>query len=112
MFQIGHRGSDALDVAWRACFNATLLYVAMRRSGVYTPSPGWGRFLARVAMALLVLGVVLWFAGGDDTFLLTAGLWAKVGRLAGVVATGAIAYFAALWLLGFRLADFNRREPM
>ena len=63
-------------------------------------------------MALAVLGVVLWFAGGDDTFWLTAGLWAKAGRLAGVVAGGAMAYFAALWLLGFRLADFNRRESM
>ena len=111
MFQIGHAGLT-LSTSLGACFNATLLYVAMRRAGVYAPLPGWGRFLARVAMALLVLGVVLWFAGGDDTFWVTAGLWAKVGRLAGVVAAGAMAYFAALWLLGFRLADFNRRESM
>jgi len=111
MFQIGHAGLT-LSTSLGACFNATLLYVAMRRAGVYAPLPGWGRFLGRVAMALLALGVVLWFAGGDDTFWLTAGLWAKVGRLAGVVAAGAMAYFAALWLLGFRLADFNRREPM
>jgi hypothetical protein len=27
-----------------------------------------------------------------------------------VCAAGAVAYFAALWLLGFRIADFNRRE--
>jgi len=25
-------------------------------------------------------------------------------------AAGAVAYFAALWLLGFRLRDFNRRD--
>jgi putative peptidoglycan lipid II flippase len=110
MFQIGHAGLT-LSTSLGACFNATLLYIAMRRAGVYAPLPGWGSFLARVAIALLALGVVLWFAGGDDTFWLTAGLWAKVGRLAAVVAGGAAAYFAALWLLGFRLADFNRREP-
>jgi hypothetical protein len=27
-----------------------------------------------------------------------------------VCAAGAAAYFGALWLLGFRLADFNRRD--
>jgi hypothetical protein len=35
----------------------------------------------------------------------------KVARLALVVGAGASAYFGSLWLLGFRLADFNRREP-
>jgi len=34
----------------------------------------------------------------------------KVGRLAGVCAAGAGTYFGALWLLGFRFADFNRRD--
>jgi hypothetical protein len=33
-----------------------------------------------------------------------------VARLAGIVVAGALAYFGALFLLGFRLADFNRRE--
>jgi peptidoglycan biosynthesis protein MviN/MurJ (putative lipid II flippase) len=37
-------------------------------------------------------------------------LWQKAGRLAGVVAAGMAVYFAALYLLGFRFADFNRRE--
>jgi putative peptidoglycan lipid II flippase len=110
MFQIGHAGLT-LSTSLGACFNAALLYVAMRRSGVYAPLPGWAPFLARVAIALLALGVVLWFAGGDDAFWLAAGLWAKVGRLAAVIVAGGTAYFATLWLLGFRLADFDRREP-
>ena len=29
-----------------------------------------------------------------------------------IIAAGAAAYFGALLLLGFRLADFNRREAM
>jgi len=53
---------------------------------------------------------VLWWMAGDDSFWLVAGLWAKVGRLGMIIAAGAVAYFASLWLVGFLLADFNRRE--
>ena len=109
MFQIGHAGLTTAT-SLGACFNATLLYVAMRRRRAYTPRPGWARFLARVAIALVVLGVVLWFVPGDDAFWLHAGLWGKVGRLAWVIAAGTVSYFAVLWLLGFRLADFSRHE--
>lgn len=110
MFQIGHAGLT-LSTSLGACLNAGLLYTAMRRSGAYAPLPGWTRFLGRVAVALCVLGGVLWFAAGDDGFWIKARLWAKAGRLALVIGAGATAYFAALWLMGFRLADFNRREP-
>ncbi|HXX86668.1 MAG TPA: lipid II flippase MurJ, partial [Casimicrobiaceae bacterium] len=110
MFQIGHAGLT-LSTSLGACLNAALLYAAMCRAGVYTPLPGWRSFLARVAIALCVLGATLWFAAGADDFWVSAGLWAKVWRLALVMIAGAFAYFGALWLLGFRFADFNRREP-
>jgi len=110
MFQISHAGLT-LATSLGACLNASLLYVAMRRAGAYTPLPGWSRFLLRIGIALAVLGAVLWLAPGDDAFWLHAGLWPKIGRLAWVVGAGAIAYFAALWLMGFRLADFSRHEP-
>jgi putative peptidoglycan lipid II flippase len=88
-----------------------LLYRALRRGGIYAPLPGWGRFLGRVAIALVVLGAVLWWSAGPEELWTRAGLWTKVARLGLVVAAGASAYFGSLWLLGFRLADFNRREP-
>jgi putative peptidoglycan lipid II flippase len=110
MFQIGHAGLT-LSTSLGACFNATLLYVAMRRGGVYVPQPGWTRFLARIVVALIVLGIVLWFVPGDDAFWLHARLWAKIGQLAWVIGAGAVSYFAALWLLGFRISDFSRHEP-
>ena len=52
-------------------------------SGVSTA--GSARFLSRVAVALIALGVVLWFIPGSDVFWLHAGLWGKVGRLAWVI---------------------------
>ena len=110
MFQIGHAGLT-LETSLGACFNAVLLYLAMRRQQVYSPLPGWGRFLARVVVASLVLGGVMWWAAGADAFWIAAGLWTKISRLAMVIGAGALAYFASLWLVGFRFADFNRREP-
>ena len=46
----------------------------------------------------------------------TAAVWLSVGglqraaRLACVIAAGGATYFAALWLLGFRVSDFARRR--
>jgi putative peptidoglycan lipid II flippase len=110
MFQIGH-AALTLSTSLGACLNGALLYTAIRRVGVYTPLPGWRSFLARVAIALCVLGATLWFAAGPDDFWVGAGLWAKIWRLTLVIIAGGVTYFGALWLLGFRLADFNRREP-
>jgi putative peptidoglycan lipid II flippase len=110
MFQIGHAGLT-LATSIGAIVNSLLLYRAMRRGDIYAPLPGWGPFLRRVLVALVVLGAVLWWAAGPDAFWTAASLWAKVGRLMLVIVSGALAYFGTLWLLGFRVADFNRREP-
>ena len=93
-----------------ACVNAGLLFWLLRKYGYYVPQPGWLRFFAKVVVALIVLGTLLFWLAGAPTFWLTAGLWAKVTRLAAVVGAGIVVYFATLYVLGFRFADFNRRE--
>jgi putative peptidoglycan lipid II flippase len=110
MFRIGHAGLT-LAISVGALLNAALLYRAMRRESFYTPLPGWASFLGRVALALAVMGLVLWWAAGSSEFWISSGLWSKAGRLALVIAAGAVAYFGTLWLLGFRFAHYNRREP-
>ncbi|MGH8800653.1 MAG: murein biosynthesis integral membrane protein MurJ, partial [Casimicrobiaceae bacterium] len=63
MFRIGHAGLT-LATSVGACLNAALLYRTMRRRDVFRPQPGWGGFLARIAVALGVLGGVLWWVAG------------------------------------------------
>jgi putative peptidoglycan lipid II flippase len=109
MRPLGHAGIT-LATSLGACVNAALLFWFLRRNDFYTPGAGWFRFLCRLVVALGVLGGVLYALAGPAEFWLTAGLWPKVGRLFGIIAAGAIAYFGALYLLGFRLADFDRRE--
>ncbi len=108
IFPLRHAGL-ALAISLGACLNAALLYRRLRRDGIYQPQPGWPAFLAKVAAAVAAMGALLaWLAGPDGAWL-QAGALARAGHLAALVAAGAAAYFAALWLLGVRLSQFYRR---
>jgi putative peptidoglycan lipid II flippase len=111
MHPLEHAGLT-LATSLGACVNAALLFVFLYRGRHYVPQQGWPTFMLKVVVALAVLGAVLLAVGGPSSFWLAASLWGRVGRLALVVAAGAFAYFATLYLLGFRLRDFNRREPV
>jgi putative peptidoglycan lipid II flippase len=99
----------ALAIGLGACFNAVLLLRGLLRHAIYRPQPGWGMFVFKLVVAVCVMSVVLWFASGADAAWLAMGPAARAGRLCGVVVAGGVAYFAALWLLGFRLSAFSRR---
>ena len=109
MFRIGHAGLT-LSTSLGACLNAGLLFWFLKRHGIYRPRAGWLLFVSKLVVALFVLAVVLLWIAGPTPMWLAAPLMVKVGRLAGVCAAGAAVYFGALWLLGFRIADFDRRE--
>lgn len=99
----------ALAIGLGACINAGILYYQLRRQGIFQPQPGWMAFLLKLAVALALMGAGLWYGAGDaDLWLGYAFNW-RLGHLAGLVLGGMAVYFATLWALGFRLADFRRR---
>jgi putative peptidoglycan lipid II flippase len=51
----------------------------------------------------------LWWSAGEFVWWTTAATLERVVRLGVIVLFGAVVYFLALWLLGFRVADFSRR---
>ena len=99
----------ALSIGLAACLNAGLLMRGLRRSGTYVPAAGWAGFAAKIATALLVMAVTLWYAAGADQTWTDATSATRVTKLAGVVAAGAFAYLATLFALGFRPRDFHHR---
>jgi len=109
MEPLGHAGLT-LATSLGALFNATTLYVLLRRRGYYAPLAGWGMFLAKIVVAAGVLAGVLAMLAGPASAWLSATLAERVGRLALAMGAGGAAYFGALWLLGFRLKDFSRRD--
>ena len=109
MWRIGHAGLT-LATSVGACVNAALLFWFLRKGGTYRPEPGWFLFVCKLLVALGVLGALLLALSGAPSVWLDAGPWQRVGRLGGIIAAGMAIYFATLYLLGFRLADFDRRE--
>ncbi|HYC48346.1 MAG TPA: murein biosynthesis integral membrane protein MurJ [Burkholderiales bacterium] len=108
VWHLRHAGL-ALAISIGACVNAALLYGLLRRAGVYRPQPGWGVFTLKLGLAVYAMGAMLWLASGSTLEWLAGGASQRVLWLAAIVPAGAVTYFAALWILGFRLADFNRR---
>ena len=99
----------SLSIGLAACLNASLLYWQLRKQKIFTPAPGWGKFLTRLVVAVLVMAAALlgmmhimpeWSQGSMPLRLL---------RLLAVVIAGIAAYFATLMVLGFRIKEFARR---
>ena len=109
MEPLGHAGLT-LATSLGALFNAVALLVLLRRRRFYVPVRGWLVFVAKIVVAAGVLAGVLAALGGPASAWMQAGLAERGVRLALLMAAGGAAYFGSLWLLGFRLRDFSRRE--
>lgn len=108
IFPLRHAGL-ALAIGLGACLNAALLFRGLRRRGAYVPEPGWAVFLFKVAAAVGLMALVLYFAMGDAAWWLEARALRKLPALLGLVVLGAATYGGCLLLFGFRLRHFARR---
>jgi len=99
----------ALAIGLAATLNAALLYRGLRHLGIYTPQPGWWMFYGKLGLALSSMGGALWLTSGDPADWLRWHTAERLLRLSWVVGLGVFAYFATLWVAGFRLGDFKRR---
>ena len=85
-----------------ALVNALMLYLNLRKEGVFFLQPGWLLFLARVLFAASVMAGLLWWGGGDAESWLVMDVLSRMIRLAGWVVAGTACYFAVLHLSGLR----------
>ena len=99
----------ALAIGLGACLNATLLFVGLRKRGVYQPRAGWAKFALRLLFALVVLGLFLHACEGRFEWIaMRAEPGRRIAALGGIVLGGALLYFAALFIGGMRPRDFRR----
>lgn len=103
----------ALAIGLGACINACALFVGLRRRGIYHPSSGWLKFLARQIVALVTMAISLaWMA---DQVHWTDGsltILHRVGWLALTLGLGGFVYLATLTVVGVRLRDFMRKPSV
>ena len=106
---LGHAGL-ALSISVASCFNAGLLWYLIWRAKAWVPVEGWAAFLVKLAVAVYLMGGVLWYGMGTEAswFAIPAGT--RAAKLALLVVAGAVAYFAALGLMGFRVRHFTRQR--
>ncbi|HGJ5867926.1 murein biosynthesis integral membrane protein MurJ [Arsenophonus nasoniae] len=99
----------ALSIGLAACFNALMLYWQLRRQAIFIPLAGWGKFLVKLVAALMVMVAVLLLVLNFMPAWEQGNMLMRIMRLLLVVFAGAISYFAALFVFGFRLRDFSQR---
>jgi len=100
----------ALSISVAALGNAGLLLAGLMRRGIYRPKPGWSGFVARLAVGLAALGLLLWFTVPRfDWVLLQESPLTRIALTLGLVTAGAALYLGVLAALGLRPRQFIRR---
>jgi putative peptidoglycan lipid II flippase len=106
--ELQHAGL-ALSIGLGACFNSAILFYLLRKRGIYQPEPGWAIYFLKLSVAMLALGLTLWFGMGSEQHWLTSHGWSRIIHLCWLVVLGVAVYFGVLFVLGFRLKDFAKR---
>ena len=110
-WQIGHLGlAAATSVA--AFLNAILLYVYLKRSGVYVASGHWVGFFCRLSAAVAVMLVVLVVVSGpldalNSEVWQNMPWWQRLRGILGLCAAGFGAYVLMLLITGFKMSDLR-----
>src|SRR5258706_379041 len=88
-----------LSISLGATFNAAWLWYLMRRSGVFRPEPGWAEFVLKLAVALYLMGGVIWYGMGTEASWFEITTSVRVVKLTLVILGATAAYFASLALM-------------
>ena len=90
--------------------NAFLLYRGLRREGVARHGKGWPLLLFRTTVANIAMMAALFALQRPLAWWLESGVPERVTWLATAIVVAVAAYFAVLFMLGMRTADFRLRQ--
>ena len=98
----------ALATTLSAFINAGLLYLGLRKCGVYSPQSGWLKLLLQTVLAVIVMGGVIFVASAELTSWSDATAAQRIMQLSWIIPLGASCYFSVLWLTGVRFTQLLR----
>ena len=105
-YKLGYLGPHAglaLAVALAGYVNAGMLYFTLRKQGVISSHGGWLLYLARIAIAVTVMGLTLAYLMPENVWWQTVTTWSRVGVLGGLIGLALVIYLAVISLLGMNL---------
>ncbi|MES9829956.1 MAG: murein biosynthesis integral membrane protein MurJ [Candidatus Thiodiazotropha sp.] len=106
VFPLAHAGL-ALATTISSGLNAYLLFRALIKGRIYSPTAGWAALLLRTMLASLAMGIFIWWGAGDISEWLAGSGTSRVWWLAGLIASAVMVYFLTLFLLGARPGQFR-----
>jgi len=99
---VGAHAGIALASAVAGCVNAWLLWRYLKRQGLVRWMPGWGPYLARIALGCVVMGALLLLASREVGDFAALPVTARFAHLLAVVGGGAAVYGLVLLATGWR----------
>ena len=110
-WQIGHVGLAAATSV-SAFLNALLLFIFLRKEGIYKPSSQWKKFMLSLISSVTLMLLVLiylghWLGALDHTLWQQMAWWQRSGNIVALCAAGFLVYAGALLVTGFRVGDLR-----
>lgn len=103
-FEMGHVGL-ALATSVSAWINAGLLYLGLRRGGIPLTGVFEAKFVARLVVAVSLMGIAVSMMSPAVSLWLTADLSWRVGQMTLLVFVGMASFAMVLAVLGFKLNE-------
>lgn len=111
-FWLGISGAHAglaLATALAGYVNAGLLFRTLQREGIFVAGQGWGKHVARIVLASMVMGGLVWLATPAAAWWQVAGSALRLSVLAGLIVLALGSYFLTLRLTGMQLRQMLGR---
>ncbi len=102
MLQFAHVGL-ALATSLSAMLNALLLYIGLRKLGVYLPRAGWRRFIVQLIIPNIALIALLFWFTPETIEWVNSGVWQRFMMLFGLISVAMATYFILLSLVGIKV---------
>jgi len=85
-----------------ACLQALILFVLLRKQGVYMPVSGWFKLGLQIMAAVVAMTLFIQYFVAQPERWFAWGVFERVGMLSVWVAAGMVCYFIVLWITGLR----------
>lgn len=98
----------ALATTLSAFLNAGLLFLGLKKAGVYSPQIGWRKLFFQTILAASLMGGIIFTVSGELSFWTKATGIEKILQLSWIIPLGAVSYFVVLWVTGVRFSQLMR----